>query len=56
MEHLEGKVAVVTGAASDDVIALSGFGTAFDTFAEVQAAASDDGSGNTIIDFLGGAS
>ena len=42
------------GAATDDVIALSGFGIAFDTFTEIQAAASDYGSGNTIIDFGGG--
>jgi len=37
-----------------DVISLSGFGTAFDTFAEVFAAATDDGFGNTVIDFGGG--
>ncbi|NOX95792.1 MAG: calcium-binding protein, partial [Alphaproteobacteria bacterium] len=42
------------GAATDDVISLSGFGAAFDTFAEVFAAASDDGFGNTVIDFGGG--
>ncbi|MEZ5920034.1 MAG: hypothetical protein R3C60_01655 [Parvularculaceae bacterium] len=42
------------GAATDDVIGLVGFGTAFDSFAEVIAAASDDGFGNTVIDFGGG--
>jgi Ca2+-binding RTX toxin-like protein len=42
------------GAGTDDVIELSGYGAAFDTFAEVQAAASDDGFGNTVIDFGGG--
>lgn len=42
------------GAASDDVIALSNFGAAFDSFAEVMAVTSDDGFGNTVIDFGGG--
>jgi Ca2+-binding RTX toxin-like protein len=42
------------GAGSQDVIDLSAMGAAFDTFAEVQAAASDDGFGNTVIDFGGG--
>ncbi|MEO1242981.1 MAG: calcium-binding protein [Pseudomonadota bacterium] len=43
----------VAGAATDDVIRLTGFGTAFDSFADVLAAASDDGS-DTTIDFGGG--
>jgi Ca2+-binding RTX toxin-like protein len=42
------------GALTDDVIELNGFGGSFDTFAEVFAAASDDGFGNTVIDFGGG--
>jgi Ca2+-binding RTX toxin-like protein len=42
------------GAGTDDVINLSAMGAAFDTFAEVQAAATDDGFGNTVIDFGGG--
>ncbi len=42
------------GAGVGDVIQLSGFGAAFDTFAEVMAAATDDGFGNTVIDFGGG--
>jgi Ca2+-binding RTX toxin-like protein len=42
------------GAGTDDVIDLSAMGVAFDTFAEVQAAATDDGFGNTVIDFGGG--
>ncbi len=37
-----------------DVIQISGFGAAFDTFAEILAAATDDGNGNTVIDFGGG--
>ncbi len=37
-----------------DVIQLSGFGAAFDTFAEIFDAATDDGFGNTTIDFGGG--
>ncbi len=41
------------GAASEDVIELVGFGAAFDTFAEVIAAATDDGT-NTTIDFGNG--
>ncbi len=41
------------GAGTDDVIALMEFGAAFDTFAEVIAAASDDGA-DTTIDFGGG--
>ena len=41
------------GASTDDVIALSGFGASFDTFAEVFAAATESG-GNTIIDFGNG--
>ncbi|MFZ5619124.1 MAG: M10 family metallopeptidase C-terminal domain-containing protein [Pseudomonadota bacterium] len=41
------------GAASEDVIRLVGFGAAFDTFAEVIGAASDNGV-NTTIDFGGG--
>ena len=41
------------GAATDDVINLQGFGTAFDSFAEVLAAASDNGVDAT-IDFGGG--
>ncbi|MEZ5922473.1 MAG: calcium-binding protein [Parvularculaceae bacterium] len=43
----------VAGAATDDVINLQGFGTAFDTFAEVLAAASDNGA-DTTINFGGG--
>jgi Ca2+-binding RTX toxin-like protein len=39
------------GAATDDVIDLSAMGAAFDSFAEALAAASDDGFGNTVIDF-----
>ena len=42
------------GSGSEDVIELSGFGAAFDEFSEVLAAASNDGSGNTVIDFGGG--
>lgn len=41
------------GAASEDVIRLVGFGAAFDSFAEVVAAASDDGR-HTTIDFGNG--
>lgn len=41
------------GAASEDVIQLVGFSTAFDSFAEVIAVASDDGV-NTTINFGGG--
>lgn len=41
------------GLGSGDVVRLAGFGSAFDTFAEVLAAASDNG-GNTTIDFGGG--
>jgi Ca2+-binding RTX toxin-like protein len=44
----------VTGAGSQDVIDLSLMGALFDSFAEVFAAASDDGFGNTVIDFGGG--
>ena len=44
----------VVGAGSLDFIDLSGMGAAFDTFAEVQSVASDDGFGNTLIDFGGG--
>ncbi len=47
-------VAFTEGAGVRDVIQLSGFGAAFDTFAEVLAAATDDGMGNTVIDFGGG--
>ncbi|MEO1241804.1 MAG: hypothetical protein AAFX54_07835 [Pseudomonadota bacterium] len=43
----------VAGAATDDVIKLVGFEAAFDTFAEVIAVATDDGT-DTIIDFGGG--
>ncbi|GJL93437.1 calcium-binding protein [Hyphococcus sp.] len=42
------------GAASEDVIELSGFGAAFDEFSDVTAAASDDGA-DTTIDLGGGA-
>jgi Ca2+-binding RTX toxin-like protein len=42
------------GAGTDDVIDLSLMGALFDSFAEVFAAASDDGFGNTVIDFGGG--
>jgi len=41
------------GAGSEDALRLFGFGPAFDTFAEVIAAASDDGT-DTTIDFGGG--
>ncbi len=41
------------GAGTDDVIELIAFGAAFDTFAEVIAAASDNGT-HTTIDFGGG--
>ena len=41
------------GAGSDDAIRLFNMGSAFDTFAEVLAAASDDGAGNAVIDFGG---
>lgn len=41
------------GAGSEDVILLMGFGAAFDSFAEVIAAATDDGT-DTTIDFGGG--
>ena len=41
------------GAGTDDVIRLFGFGAAFNTFAEVQAAASQVGA-DTVIDFGGG--
>ncbi|WP_425410207.1 calcium-binding protein [Hyphococcus sp.] len=41
------------GAGTDDVIQLVAFGAAFDTFAEVIAAASDNGN-HTTIDFGGG--
>jgi Ca2+-binding RTX toxin-like protein len=43
------------GAASEDVIFLSGFGAAFDDFADITAAASDNGA-DTTIDLGGGAS
>jgi len=43
----------VAGASSGDVIQLMGFGAAFDTFAEVIAASTDDGT-DTTIDFGGG--
>ncbi|WP_425410224.1 calcium-binding protein [Hyphococcus sp.] len=43
----------VAGAGTDDVIQLVAFGAAFDTFAEVIAAASDNGN-HTTIDFGGG--
>jgi serralysin len=43
------------GAASEDVVFLSGFGAAFDEFADILANASDDGT-NTTIDLGGGAS
>ncbi len=43
----------VAGAGTDDAIELIAFGTAFDTFAEVIAAASDNGN-HTTIDFGGG--
>jgi serralysin len=43
----------IAGAASDDVIRLVGFGAAFDAFAEVLAAASDNGT-DTTIDLGGG--
>ncbi len=43
----------VAGAGTDDVIELIAFGAAFDTFAEVIAAASDNGT-HTTIDFGGG--
>ena len=41
------------GSGSDDAIRLFNMGPAFDTFAEVLAAASDVG-GNAVIDFGGG--
>ena len=41
------------GAGSEDVIQLAGFGVAYDTFAEVMAAATDDGI-DTTINFGGG--
>ncbi len=41
------------GAASDDVILISGYGSTFDSFSEVLAAASDNGV-DTVIDFGGG--
>ena len=41
------------GAGTDDVINVAGFGAAFDTFAEVMAAASDI-AGDVVIDFGGG--
>ena len=41
------------GAATDDIIELLGFGAAFDTFAEVIAAATQVGA-DTVIDFGGG--
>ena len=41
------------GAATEDQIELTGFGTAFDTFAEVIAAATQSGA-DTVIDFGGG--
>jgi hypothetical protein len=41
------------GAGTDDVIELSGFGTSFDEFSEVFAAASQQGS-NVVIDFGAG--
>ncbi|WP_425410230.1 hypothetical protein [Hyphococcus sp.] len=43
----------VAGAGTDDVIQLVAFGAAFDTFVEVIAAASDNGT-HTTIDFGGG--
>ncbi len=43
----------VAGAGTDDVIELIAFGAAFDSFAEVIAAASDNGT-HTTIDFGGG--
>ncbi|WDI32469.1 calcium-binding protein [Hyphococcus flavus] len=43
----------VAGAGTEDVIELSNFGANFDTFAEVMAAASDDGT-DTTIDFGSG--
>jgi hypothetical protein len=43
----------VAGAATDDRIDVSDFGAAFDTLAEIQAAATDNGA-NTTIDFGGG--
>lgn len=43
----------VAGAGTEDVILISGFGAAFDTFAEIIAAATDDGV-NTTIDFGAG--
>jgi len=44
----------VAGAGTQDVLDLSAMGPAFDTFAEVFAAASDDGFGGAVIDFGGG--
>ena len=44
----------IAGASSDDVIRFFNMGVNFDSFAEVLAAASDDGFGNTVIDFGGG--
>ncbi len=43
----------VAGAASDDVIALNGFGAGLDEFSEVLAAATDNGT-DTTIDLGGG--
>ena len=42
------------GAGTDDAIRLFNLGPAFDTFAEVLAATTDNGMGNTVIDFGGG--
>ena len=44
---------MVAGVGLNDVIRLEGFGTAFDTFAEVMAAATDNGT-DTTINFGGG--
>ena len=48
-----GSAILLPALSTDDVIALSGFGASFDTFAEVFAAATESG-GNTIIDFGNG--
>lgn len=43
-----------TGPGSEDEIEITGFGAPFDNFAEILAAARDDGRGNAVIDFGGG--
>lgn len=44
----------VAGAGSDDVIQFYSPGASFDSFAEILAATTHDGSGNAVIDFGGG--